>query len=134
MGCGTKRNQGGVVSGKITYKEKAVNGVKLQLYRLEGTGDPIVIPVSQEGTFHTSNIPPGEYKVVVEAPPSNAMLSVPKNVAPGKKEEMEQKLRQMQGQGAPTIAYPNKYKNVVTTDLKCKIELGEQPLNLELKD
>src|SRR5215469_9606821 len=77
MGCGPKRNQGGVVSGKITYKGTPVNGATLRLTPIPGPGEEVTIPVSQEGTFHTANIPPGEYKIVVEPAPTGAMLSVP---------------------------------------------------------
>jgi hypothetical protein len=138
MGCGSRDKQGGVISGKITYKNQPVNGAMLQLHPDPGPGVEISIPVTQEGTFRASNIPPGEYKIVVsssQAPPGGRnMPTIPKGTDPAKAEEMRQKLQQMQGQDAPTIAYPNKYKNIASTDLKCTIKEGDQTLPLELKD
>jgi hypothetical protein len=135
MGCGgSKRN---VVNGTIRYNGQPVNGVLLRLYPTSGEKIDISIPVSQEGTFRTSDIPPGEYKVVVEAPPSrpqeNSMPSL-KGLDPAKAEEMKQKLQQAKVQETPTIRFPDKYKNIMSTELKCTIIQGNQPLNLELKD
>jgi hypothetical protein len=137
MACGSKRDQGGIVSGKITYKGQPVNGAMLHLTPLPGPGPEIAVPVTQEGTFHTSNIPPGEYKVVVEPsqpPQARNMPTIPKTADPAKQEEMRQKLQQMQGNDAPTIPFPRKYQNTVSTDLKCTIKAGDQALNLELTD
>lgn len=137
MGCGSKRNQGGVLSGKITYKGQPVNGASLHLISPSSADTNITIPVSQEGTFQSSNIPPGEYKIVVDAPPppQQAMRMPPtKGMDPAKAEEMRQKLQQVQGDQKPTIAFPNKYKRVDQTDLKCNIKEGDQKLDLELKD
>ena len=138
MGCGSKRNQGGVVTGKITYKGQPVNGAMLHLYPIAGKSPDISIPVTQEGTFQSSNIPPGEYKIVVEShspPPARDMPTMPtKNIDPAKAAEMKQVLQQMKSEAIPTIAYPTKYKDAARTDLKCTIKEGDQPLTLELKD
>jgi hypothetical protein len=135
MGCG-KRNQG-VVSGTITYKGQPVNGVLLRLYAIPGPGNDLSISVTQEGTFHSTNIPPGEYKIVVEAPKTDRMPAMPKpkkDVDPAKADEMKQKFQEVYRQQTPTIRYPDKYKNIVNTDLKCTIIQGDQTLTLELKD
>ncbi len=135
MGCGSKRNQSAVVSGTITYKGQPVNGASLHLYPTSGGGVDPTIPVNQEGMFRISNIPPGEYKIVVEATQGGRMPTLPKNADPAKAAEMKQKLEAMQGMGKPTIPFPTKYKSIRSTDLKCTINQGEQtPLNLELKD
>ncbi|HEY7313774.1 MAG TPA: carboxypeptidase-like regulatory domain-containing protein [Gemmataceae bacterium] len=132
MGCG-KRDKG-VVSGTITYNGQPVNGVQLQLSPIPGPGNDITIPVSQEGTFRTSNIPPGEYKIVVTAPQTGRMPAMPKGGDPAKAEEMKKKFQQAYARPTPTIRYPDKYKNILKTDLKCTINQGDQTLNLELKD
>jgi hypothetical protein len=137
MGCGSKRGKDGMVSGTIQYKGKPVNGAVLHLHPSPGPGADILIPVSQEGTFRTSNVPPGEYKIVVEAkspPPGGGMPPIPKKVDPSKEAEMKAKLQQVGGQETPTIPYPAKYKILASTDLKCTIKEGEQTLPLELKD
>jgi len=133
MGCG-KHNQG-LVSGTITYHGQPVNGVTLHLYPIPGPGTSVSIPVTQEGTFRTTNVPAGEYKVVVEAPKVRAMPGMPKKVGdPAKQAEMEQKFKQAYKQQTPTIAYPDKYKTLDNTDLKCTINESNPSLTLELKD
>ena len=132
MGCG-KRNQG-VVSGTITYRGQPVNGVVLHLY--PSSGKDVSIPVTQEGTFRTTNVPPGEYKIVVEAPKPRDMPAMPKKGGdPAKRAEMEEKFKQVYKQQTSTISYPDKYKSILNTDLKCTIAEGNpQTLTLELKD
>ncbi|HWG47336.1 MAG TPA: carboxypeptidase-like regulatory domain-containing protein [Gemmataceae bacterium] len=130
-GCGSKRSSGGVVIGKITYKGQPVNGATLQLYSVDGASN-ITIPVTQEGTFRTSDVPPGEYKVVVQPGGSSGVPSL-KGMDPAKAAEAKQKLAGMQ-QTKPTIPFPDKYRSHLKTDLKPTIVKGEQTLNLELKD
>jgi hypothetical protein len=120
-----------VVSGKVTYKGQPVNDAALLLYAADAT-DPIVIPVTAEGEFSITDTPPGEYKVVVEgtkggAPPVDISM-----LPPDKQAEVKEK---MKGMTSPTtIAFPNKYKNLRTTDLKCTITDRNQPLDFDLKD
>jgi hypothetical protein len=138
MGCGSKRGSGGTLSGTVRYKGQPVNGAILRLHPASAEGIDYSIPVSQDGTFRSSDVPPGEYKVAVEAatPPAQArhMPSMKGDNSPQAK-EMQEKLNQMQqGQDPPTIPFPHKYKNMATTDLKCTIKPGEQKLDLELKD
>ncbi|HEY7328513.1 MAG TPA: hypothetical protein VH592_12770 [Gemmataceae bacterium] len=128
------------MSGTITYNGKPVNGAILHLHPSgEGTTG-VNVPVTQEGTFNTSDIPPGEYKIVVEGkkPPAQMvekMTKFPKNMDPAKKAAMEKSRDEVFGKEAPTIAFPNKYKKVETSDLKCTISQGKKEnLSLELKD
>jgi hypothetical protein len=140
VGCASKRVSGGTVSGKIHYKGQPVNGVTLHLHSDKPGNIPI--SVDQEGKFNTSGIAPGEYKVVVEpgrpsAGPGRGMTSEPpKGMDPEKAAKWKEKMGEMggQAQAAPTIAFPNKYKNLATTDLKCTVTEGQQTLDLELKD
>ena len=139
MGCGTKRDQKGVVKGKITYKGQAVNNVTLHLVPLPGPGPELAIPVNQEGAFETSNIPPGEYKVIVEAPPRQAQqprMPPPPKAGKDVPAEEQEKIKQMQAQGqAPaTIDFPKKYSDPGRTDLKVSVKQGDQPLQIDLKD
>jgi hypothetical protein len=64
-GCGPKRAPAGVLSGTIKYKGQPVNGAAILLYPNSG-GPEFLIPVTQEGDFRTSDVPLGEYKVVVQ--------------------------------------------------------------------
>ncbi len=141
-GCGSKKDTGGTLTGTVYYNGKPVNGASLLLHPTSGQGDDFSINVGQDGTFSGYNIPPGEYKIAVQSqeipPDARQYMQMPKfppNMDPAKKEEMKQKFQEKQGQEAPTIPYPKKYKDLKTTDLKCTVVQGKNPpLTLELKD
>jgi hypothetical protein len=139
MGCGGKRNQNGSLSGTIRYNGKPVNGATLLLHPASGEGSGVNVPVAQDGTFSLGDVPPGEYKIVVKGskPPKEMekMAKPPKGMDPAKAAEMEQRYQQVFGKDAPTIAFPDKYKKVESTDLKCTIGQGKkESLSLDLKD
>ena len=82
--------------------------------------------------FSITDVPPGEYKIVVEGSEGvdNEAVML-KMMPPDKQAEMKAK---MAPQASPkTIPFPKKYKDRKTTDLKCTITDKDQPLNLELK-
>lgn len=139
MGCGSRQNTGGSVTGKITYNGQPVNRATLFFHPTSGEGQDIGVTSSEDGTFSAANIPPGEYKIYVEAarlpPEVTKGPQIPKGMDPAKAEEMKKKLGQVHGQEAPTIAFPDKYKKVGTTELKCTITEGKkQKLELDMKD
>ena len=113
---------------------RVVNGAALLLYPASGTAEPITIPVTQDGNFTIADVPLGEYKIVVEG--TAGVSQVPhgalQNVPPEKRAEAEKKLAGMNT--PPTIAFPDRYKSLQTTDLKCTVTDKAQTLNLELKD
>jgi hypothetical protein len=113
-GCGQRAPRGGELSGTVTYKGQPVNNAGLTLYSDGGT--QLVIAVSDEGTFRTTDVPPGNYKVVVGGSSAAAAQSGP------------------QFASKPTIPFPNKYKDRQKTDLTIKVSEGAQKVNLELKD
>src|SRR5262245_35374806 len=93
-GCTPKPPTTGTVDGTITYKGKPVNGAALILHSTTAKDETFMIPVTQEGTFRTANVPPGDYKIVVEvavggAGPSTAGMS------PAKFAEVKEKLEKM---------------------------------------
>ena len=144
MGCSSKRNAGGSVSGTVTYKGQPVNRAVLMFHPTAGDIKDIEITTSNEGTFSVANLPPGEYKICVESTriPKDAMKEpsrkpkAGKEVDAAKMEEMKMKFQQMKtGGGGPTVGLPKKYKDAKTTDLQCTIVEGKpEKLNLELKD
>jgi hypothetical protein len=137
LGCGPKRGTGGSVTGTLQYKGQAVNGATLRFYPLSETGPEFAIPVSQDGKFSSSNIPPGEYKVLVEpsqAPPEGREPLIPKGMDPAQAAELKEQYKQAYGAHPPTIPFPGKYQDVEATDLKCTITDGEQTVALELHE
>jgi hypothetical protein len=130
IGCGSKREGVGIIKGTITYKGRAVNGAALMLY--PSSGNSVLIPVSQEGTFEVAGVPDGEYVVVVQ--PSTGTSGVPstKGMDPAKAAEMQAKIDAMKSQ--PTIPIPKKYTQRETSDLKLTVSKGGEPVELVLKD
>jgi hypothetical protein len=118
VGCGGKRP--GAVSGKITYKGQPVNDAALRLYPSGGAvTNPITIPVTSQGAFRITDVPPGEYKVVVEGSEGGASEASLRNIPREKLAEVKAMLEPMKSRA--TIPFPKKYKSPQTTDLKCTI-------------
>jgi hypothetical protein len=131
-GCGPKRKTG-AVSGTLTYKEQPVNGAALFLYAAGGDQkSAITVAVTQEGTFLITDVPPGEYKVVVQGTAGAQQVSPAalKKMPPDKAAEMKEKLSKMST--PPTIPFPNKYKDLKTTDLKVTITDKDQTIDLPM--
>jgi len=130
-GCGPSIVKG-VVSGTVTYKGQPVNGATLFLYpTTTGQGSEMTIPVDQEGAFRASDVPAGDYKVVVQ--PSKG------NSGPKTKGMTKEQLAQMKDQidslkSAATIKIPEKYTKQEKSDLKMTVGAGEQTVPLELHD
>jgi hypothetical protein len=136
LGCG-KHGTGGTVSGTLQYKGQAVNGATLHFYPVPGPGPDFAVPVSQDGTFHTSQVPAGEYKVVVQpskAPPGGRTPNIPADMDPAQAADLREKFKKAYPEQAPTIPFPDKYMDEDTTNLKCTIQDGEQKLPLQLED
>jgi hypothetical protein len=137
LGCGPRRGTGGAVTGTVQYKGQAVNGATLRFYPLSGVGQEFAIPVTQEGTFQSTNIPPGEYKVLVEpsqAPPESREPLIPRDMDPAKAAELREQYKHAYGAHPTTIPFPEKYQDVLATDLKCTVNEGETTVALELHD
>jgi hypothetical protein len=134
VGCG-RRSRSGAVTGTVTYKGQKVNDASLFLYLVGGDEtQPITIPVTSDGSFTISDVPHGEYKIVVQgAEGGGSDASLLKSVPPDKKAEMEKMLAGRKA-GPTTIPFPDKYKDLKMTDLKCQISDQAQKLTLELKD
>jgi hypothetical protein len=133
VGCGGgKGAPAGTVSGKITYKGQPVNGAALQLIQTAGQGDTINIPVTQEGTFSVSDVPAGDYIVVVVPSSGASPVHIPKNADPAKLAEAKAKIEATKT--PPTIPIPEKYKQRLTSGLNITIAAGQQTKDIDLKD
>jgi len=137
-GCGPAGHGGGVVSGTITYKNQPVNGATLLLYPAAGGDIYTPIPVGQDGAFSTADVPPGDYKVVVQpSTGTNGMPPPPEGLPADQAANMKAQYDKMKT--TPTIAFPDKYKPAPegqpqTSPLTCTIKGGSQTLKLELSD
>jgi hypothetical protein len=133
VGCG-KRSRSGEVTGKVTYKGQPVNDAALLLYPAGGGPErtPLTIPVDGEGNYRIADVPPGEYRVVVQgAAGENSDADLLRVLPPDKRAEMKAKMDKMEIK--KTIPFPKKYQDLKTTDLKCTITNEKQQLDLELK-
>ena len=130
-GCGGKRE---TVTGKVTYRGQSVGNVALHLYPIDGKGPDLTVPVTQDGTFRTTGVTPGEYKVVVSPPAGDDMAAKMKNMRGPKTEEARKILEQNKSENKTTVSFPQKYQNIVTSDLKCTVSGGQQEINLDMKD
>ena len=135
LGCMSKRTRSGAVSGKITYKGQPVNDAALLLYPSSGgpEANPITMSADGEGNFRITDVPPGEYTIVVEGSEGvDNEAPLLKMLPPDKQAEMKAK---MAPQASPkTIPFPKRYKDRKMTDLKCTITDKDQPMDLVLKD
>jgi hypothetical protein len=129
-GCGGGNSRGGLVEGKLTYKGRPVNGAALSLYPETG-GDAILIPVDQDGEFRSSDVPPGDYTVVVEGTPGDPGPPTA-GMPPDKLAKAKEKLAGMST--PPTIPFPDKYKVPATSDKRVKVVPGKQTMDLDLTD
>jgi hypothetical protein len=133
VGCGPTRSRPGVVSGKVTYKERPVNDAALLLYPADGSAtDPLTVPVTAEGDFRITDTPRGEYRVVVQGAEGKAGALDLRMLPPDQAAELKEK---MKGMSSPTtIPFPKKYKDLKTTDLRCTITDRDEERNFELRD
>jgi hypothetical protein len=132
VGCGPKRPKIGVISGKITYNGRPLNGAALLLYPTnDPEGGAITIPVDQDGGYRIADIQPGQYKMAVEGT-EGAVQADLKNVSPERLAEAKQMLAPMNTPA--TIPFPKKYKNPQTSGLQCTVTAKDEKLNLELQD
>ncbi len=129
-GCGSGNSRGGLVEGKLSYKGRPINGAALSLYP-QGGGEPILIPVDQDGLFRSSDIPPGDYTVVVEGTPGDPGPPTA-GMPPDKLAKAKEKLAGMST--PPTIPFPDKYKEPATSDKHVKVVAGKQSMDLDLTD
>ncbi len=124
------------MSGKITYKDQPVNNATLTLDPMGDTkGVPIFVPVGDDGTFRATDVPPGEYRIIVQGNSGTSGIPTTKGGDPAKQAEMNEKIAAMQGkQAKPTIAFPDPYKNASTSKLSEKVIAGENKWDLKLTD
>jgi hypothetical protein len=130
-GC-SKPTQG-TVSGKVTYPspDKPVKGGQMKL--IPATGTPFVIGIGLDGTYTTTNVPPGDYKVTIEsAAGTGSRPAIAMDPQASKKMEEEKAKMGMGGQ-EESVALPEKYANANQSGLTLSVKAGKNdPKNFDL--
>jgi len=146
-GCGAGMH-GGTVSGKVTYNNAPVTAGTVVF--LPAEGPTYSIPISPEGTYSTTDIPPNEYSVTVETESANKnKLARTYGGARGKAAEKDaQKVVEgdkrgsltspapdgFQAGGGPYVKIPIKYSLPTSSGLKVTITKGNNTHNFPLTD
>jgi hypothetical protein len=131
VGCNTSKVPKGSLKGTIAYKGQPINGGSLLLHGTDGNGIEVTIPVAQDGTFSSTEVPVGEYKVVVEPNPGGTPFDTT-GMTPEQKEKMKEQIQASKTPG--TIKFPEKYQKLETTDLTVKVAKGQTSVELRLND
>ena len=84
------------MKGKLTYKGQPVNNAALQLCNAKGE-TVFTIPVTEEGTFSSADVPPGDYKIAVQGSAGVTGPNIQHMTGP-KAEEAKAKIAAMQKQ------------------------------------
>lgn len=131
LGCATKKVEP-LHTGKLTYKGKPVNNATLYLHPVGGKETAqITLSTDKDGNFEIRNVPPGEYKVVVEGSAGVQQANL-KDMDPKRQAEAKKKLEAMST--PPTTPFPDKYKSPQTTTLKLTVTEKDSSRDLELTD
>jgi hypothetical protein len=130
-GTGCKKNKGGDVKGTVTYHGKPVNGATLKFF--PSFGPPQVVTVDQQGKFRGVGIPLGKAKVTVTGSKGDSGKGGKRGYDPAKVKDRPPSGMDMKPI-PPTIDFPEKYKDVKTTDLTCTITDKKQTVEFVLKD
>jgi hypothetical protein len=131
------------MTGKVIYDGQPVTGGMMKLH---APGGKITIPITikNDGTFTTTDVPPGEYKVTVETEsvkeqPDPASPKMPKDFKPPTppkdvKVPPEIDLKVDRKGKAVYVKIPLKYADVKSTDLTWTVGTGKNDKVFELKD
>jgi len=75
LGCGGSKGLGSSVSGKVTYNNQPVTAGMIYFYPAEGAASQVGI--LSDGTYTFTDLPPGDYTVVVDTESANQNRNMP---------------------------------------------------------
>lgn len=113
LGCGRSDS---TVSGKITYKEQALNSGTVT-WVSAGAGKSF--PISESGTYSATGLSPGKYKVAVITPNKAAPIVGPPTDKKGTA-------------GTPPVQVDAKYHKAETSGLEYEVKAGSQSIDIAL--
>jgi hypothetical protein len=128
-GCGGRAAK---LSGHVTYKGQPVGGGSVSFYPKTGGGYSAII--APDGTYTTTDLPPGEMAVAIETESAKGKEITEQTGGGGHKAPMSP--RPGAGEGAPRggqyVKIPDKYKNQETSGLSVTLTSGPQTKDFPL--
>jgi hypothetical protein len=146
VGCGTEQPiVSAHVKGEVTYRDKSgavklLTGGSITFYPADGP--PYSIPIREDGSFETTDLPTGPMIVTVEnnsclkgrtkasdyRDPNNPRNVMSNSPLPGEEEDGPPV------QKAAWFAIPEKYSRTKTTPLTAQLKPGVNSVSFELED
>lgn len=127
------------VSGKVMYKGQPVTGGTLTLYPTDGKGGNSLIPIKPDGTFSTTDVPPGAKQVSIEtesikgAPTGGYNQKPPPGAKPP--DGAAPKMPDIDTSNQPKyVKIPKKYDNPKTSGLTWDIGKSKNTKDFDLTD
>jgi hypothetical protein len=128
-GCSEPR---GTVSGKVTYKDKALPGGTV-VFVTEDTKKQEMVTIQPDGSYSSSNVPLGKVLVAVQPAPKNPMANMPKG-AQKPKLPTDSPAANYGQSGAEYVDIPQDLRDPFKSKITLNVERGEQVFNIPLKD
>ncbi len=127
--CGGKKT--GVVTGKVTFKEKPLNAGSVVFYGEDGRVDSGNI--DSDGSYRINRAPVGNVTVTVTVPPDVAAR--PPTKAPGDRARPHPGDKEKPPPSeVKAVQIPKKYSDKKSSGLLFTVTTGEQTIPIELKD
>src|SRR5262249_49180718 len=133
LGCNKNTQAPAKVSGRVTYKGKALPSGSIAFNSTDKDKPAYASPIGKDGTYQITDLPTGEMVVTVETESANPKKDVP-SYGGGKGDKMyaeriaaEQKTGgAMMAKGVPPeyMKIPPKYNNPKTSPLTVTIKAG----------
>jgi hypothetical protein len=139
-GCGgPKRAPMAMLTGKITYKDQKITLGDITFHPTSGDGSPQAGQILSDGIYEVSDLPPGEYKVTVNADRYDPAKKPPPPRGARDKQQYKMSPRgkgwEDKGESTGTfVAIPRKYADKEKTDLKVNVKAGKNSEDLKLTD
>jgi hypothetical protein len=129
-GCGKSKSKKGELTGTVTYQNNPLTAGTVTIHTDQGI---FTCPLSEEGKFTATDLPPGDWPVTVETESANPKKKLPqyKDRAP----PIAAPPKDLGGpRGGEYRKIPKKYSDKKTSKLTVTVGEGKKEDTFELKD